>query len=243
MVAGKLAVSLIQMRVQQNPWRNAQTLEAALAGVASSDQPCELAVGVELGIAPGPVLPEQNEIYPYLGDMAARYGVYLLPGSLKIKAEEGGFYNQAPVFGPDGALLGRCNKTAPADAGPERGAVSGSGPLAFDIQEKGIRAGLLLGRDAGLSGVFRSPALAGPGLIIRMCMETDAGQEESLELNQSLAGRHGAYVVYTNATGSIGTLALVGGSQILDPEGGPLYSAGAGEAAGGAALDLGLLRP
>jgi predicted amidohydrolase len=243
MSASELRVALIQMPVGSNPWHNVQALEEGLARAASGDAPCELAVGVEFGISPGPPLPEKNEMYGYLGDMAARYGVYLLPGTAKIAADEaGGFYNQAPVFGPDGALLGRYNKMVPWDVGLERGTVPGREPLVFDIPEKGTRAGVMICFDADFPEIARDLTLSGAEVLIQLSMDPDTIPVEYGAIKQARAMENQAYYIYTNGVGEFEAFTLAGGSRIIGPESETLYSAGSDAAAGGAVLDLARLR-
>jgi len=239
----ELRVSIIQMPVGTNPWRNVQALEEGLARAASADPPCDLAVGVEFGISPGPPLPEKNEMYGYLGDMAARYGVYLLPGTAKIVADEaGGFYNQAPVFGPDGGLLGRYNKMVPWNTSLERGTIPGREPLVFDIPEKGTRAGVMICYDADFPEIARGLTLSGAELLIQLSMDPDTIPGEYGAIKQARAMENQVSFIYTNGVGQCDAFTLAGGSRILGPEGETLYSAGSGEETGGAVLDLARLR-
>jgi predicted amidohydrolase len=238
-----LQVALIQMPVQSNPWRNVQALEEGLARAAAAEPPCELAVGVEFGISPGPPLPEKNEIYGYLGDMAARYGVYLLPGSVKIAADkEGGFFNQAPVFGPDGGLLGRYNKMVPWDTSLEHGTVPGREPLVFDIPEKGTKAGVMICYDADFPEIARGLTLSGAEVLIQLSMDPDTISGEYDAIKQARALENQAYYIYTNGVGKCEGFTLAGGSRIIGPEGETLYAAGSEAATGGTSLDLARLR-
>ncbi len=243
MSASELRVSIIQMPVRSNPWRNMQALEQGLARAASGEAPIDLAVGVEFGVSPGPPLQEKNEFFGYLGDMAARYGVYLLPGSLKIAADgEGGFYNQAPVFGPDGGLLGRYDKMVPWDTSLEQGTVPGREPLVFDIPEKGTRAGVMICYDADFPEIARGLTLSGAEVLIQLSMDPDTIPGEYGAIKQARALENQAYYIYTNGVGECEGFTLAGGSRIHGPEGETLYRAGAEEETGGASLDLDRLR-
>lgn len=243
MSLNQLRAAVIQMPVQTNPWLNAQYLEKRLATAVSGEGPCHLAVGVESGICPGPPLPEINEMYGYLGDMAARYQVYLLPGSMKVAyGPQSGFLEQAPVFGPSGALLGRCNKPTSCGNSPERADVGRQEHLVFDIPEKGTRVGVLICLDTDSQETARTLARSGAEVIIQLSMDPNHFAEEHSLIRQDSAVENRVYYIWTNRVGQGDSLTLAGGSRVFDPEGEILYCAGPEATTQTVSLDLDRLR-
>lgn len=243
MSINQLRATVIQMPVQTNPWLNAQYLERRLATAVSGEDPCHLAVGVKLGICPGPPLPERNEMYGYLGDIAARYQVYLLPGSMKVTSgPQGGFLDQFPVFGPNGALLGRCNNPRPWGNSPEEADMGRREHLIFDIPEKGSRVGVLSCLDADFRETARTLARSGAEVIIQLSMDPEHLMEEYSAIRQSSAVENRVYSICTNGVGQWGSLTLAGGSRIFDPGGEMLYCAGPEATTKTVSLDLDRLR-
>ncbi len=243
MSLNQLRAAVIQMPVQTNPWLNAQYLERRLATAVSGEDPCHLAAGVKLGICPGPPLPEINEMYGYLGDMAARYQVYLLPGSMKvISGTRASFLEQAPVFGPSGALLGRCNKPTPRGNSPEGADMDRQEHLVFDIPEKGTRVGVFICPDTDSREIARNLALSGAEAIIQLCMAPHHLAEEYSAVRRGGALENRVYYLWTNGVGQWDSLTLAGGSRIFDPEGEIVYCAGQDATAPTVSLDLDRLR-
>ena len=98
------------------PWRENQAYIAArLEELMNGYHKPELVVGVEwIGMyAAGPIPgPATN----FFADLARRYGIYLIPGTMSETSPElpeGQFYNAAPIFGPDGRLIDVYRKMAP----------------------------------------------------------------------------------------------------------------------------------
>lgn len=243
MSINQLRVAVIQMPVQMNPWLNAQYLENRLATAVSEEAPCHLAVGVELGICPGPPLPERNEMFGYLGDMAARYQMYLLPGSMKVTSgPQGCFLDQFPIFGPNGALLGRCNNPRSWGNSSEGADVGRGEHLVFDIPEKGSRVGVMSCLEADLRETARTLASCGAEVIIQLSMDPPHLVEEYSAIRQGSAVENRVYYICTNGVGQWGSLILAGGSRIFDPEGKMLYCAGKEATTQTVGLDLERMR-
>lgn len=239
MSQGVLRAALIQMPSGPNPWRNASYLETCLQEAASSEPSLDLAVGVQGGISSGPPLPEMNEMLGYLGDLAAYYGIYLLPGSMRVSSGESrGYLHQVPVFGPHGTLLDRYSRVILSPEEAAEGAVPGGDYCVFDIGQKMTRVGVMLGREADYPEISRSLALCGAEVLVRICADPACPPGEQTCLDTVRAVENQAFFLRVSAVGP----GLAGGSAAIDPEAGQICRAGSEAETRTVNLDLQQLR-
>ena len=96
--------------------------------------------------------PFPNEAEAKFQAMAHQYGVWLLPGSMFEKAEDGRIYNTASVISPTGEVVTRYRKMFPFR--PYEAEVAGA---ANSVSSMCRRSGVSVCRSAMISGSLRPP--------------------------------------------------------------------------------------
>jgi N-carbamoylputrescine amidase len=177
-----------------------------------------------------------------LSDAARRHGIVLIGGSLFEKTREGRYYNTAPVFGPDGGLLGTYRKThIPEDIlyhEQHYFAPGNTGVRVFDTPFGKIA--VLICYDQWYPEAARLASLAGAELIVYPTAIGDI--DENVETNitgnwQQLwrnvqighAGANSVFVAALNRVGREDAITFWGGSFIADPSSQVLIEGGVGE--------------
>lgn len=139
-------------------------LGAALAGDAAADEARELAAMVQAAPA----------ILAAMRDAARRLGVWLLPGTLPVRREDGAVVNRAPLIAPDGRLAFQ-EKRAMTRFETERWGVSqGADPKVFDTPWG--RIGISICYDVEFPKHVRTQVEAGAWLVLApSCTDTAHG--------------------------------------------------------------------
>lgn len=221
-----LQLGIIQMPLSASTEDNVTYLEERVKELAGSDRRPELVVGVEFGVAPAQPESPAGPVMQKLAGIAARYQVYLIPGSLKLDDGKGGFYNVAPVFGPRGNLIGTYAKMVPWDTTLEKGTVPGREYLVFDLPEKDTRVGVQICFDADFPEISRAQTLLGAEVLVQLSMDPDTIPLNYNAVKTARAIENQVYYVYTNGVGDYGGMHLRGHSRVIDPEGNTIYEAG-----------------
>jgi N-carbamoylputrescine amidase len=177
-----------------------------------------------------------------LAEATQKHGVVLVGGSIFEKTREGLYYNTAPVFGPDGKLLGIYRKThIPEDIlyhEQHYFTPGDTGVRVFDTPFGKIA--VLICYDQWYPETARLAALAGAELIV---YPTAIGTiDESVEPNitgdwQQLwrnaqlghAAVNNVFVAAVNRVGREGAITFWGGSFVADPSSKVLVEGGADE--------------
>ena len=147
-----------------------------------------------------------------LSEIAKKFKIWLIPGTVCERGEDGALYNTAPVFSPDGKLVAAYRKCFPWR--PYEPYKPGDKFVVFDIPEIG-RIGLAICYDIWFPEVVRHLAWMGAEVIINPAQTStnDRAQERILLRANSIFNQ--VYMVSVNAAAPIGT----GQSMITDPEG------------------------
>ena len=177
---------------------------------------------------PGPV----EEHYQKL---AARLGIWLVPGSIYEKHSSGN-YNTTSVIAPNGDVIGRYRKMFPF-APYERGISTGTEFLVFDIPDVG-RFGVTICYDMWFPETSRTLSWMGAEVIIHPTLTNTIDRDIELSIARATAATNQCYFVDINGTGQLG----VGQSIIVGPEGDIIHQAGVGEEIMPVELDLGRVR-
>jgi predicted amidohydrolase len=159
-----------------------------------------------------------------MGEVAARCGVWLIPGSIPELGAAGRVYNTQVVLDPRGSLVAAYRKVFPWR--PYETWSSGHEFKVFDMPGAG-RAGLSICYDAWFPESARSVAWLGAEFIVNVVKTIGADRKQERILAQANAIVNQVFVVSVNAAGPVGT----GGSIVCDPEGtviGDLPTADAG---------------
>jgi len=216
-----LNVGIIQMPFSSDTAENMQYFSDRVDQLMSGYNKPELIVGVEGGIGyytpqavPGPIT-------DYYGKIAAKYGVYLIPGTMyrtDPKLPEGRFYNSAPVFNPKGEVIAVYDKMAPW-LPAEEFTEPGDHYVVFDIPEKDMKVGVTICYDSVFPEVSRNLALMGAEVIVKIAQDPYQLREIGKPIHKARAIENQCYYIATNGVGYSYNYTLYGESQIIDPEG------------------------
>jgi formamidase len=157
-----------------------------------------------------------------LGTLARSAGVWLVPGSLYERADEGGVHNTAVAISPDGDVVAAYRKCFPWQ--PYEESIPGTRLVVFDIP--GVaRIGLAICHDGAFPEVFRQLAWMGAEVVIQPTLTTTSDRDAEVILARANAIANQLYVINVNAPGPT----ALGRSVVIDPEGLVRVQAGAGE--------------
>lgn len=147
-----------------------------------------------------------------LSELAKETGLWLVPGSVYERADDGHIYNTALAISPDGEIAARYRKIFPWQ--PYEQTTPGSEFCVFDLPGIG-RAGLAICYDGSFPETARQLAWLGAEVIIHPTLTTTRDREMELVCARANAWTNQVYVVNVNAADPAG----VGASVIVDPEG------------------------
>jgi predicted amidohydrolase len=164
---------------------------------------------------PGPLTEE-------LAGIARANGVWLVPGSVFERGDEGRVHNTALVFSPEGELVAGYRKVFPWQ--PHEASDPGDRFVTFDIPELG-RLGLSICYDGSFPETCRELAWMGAEAVLQVSLTTTSDRSQELVMARANAIFNQLYVVSLNA----GSPAGLGRSLIADPEGLVRLQAGDGE--------------
>jgi predicted amidohydrolase len=233
----RFAIAAIQMRFEDGG-RNAGRMAALLETAVTRFPWVRLVVFSELAVngadlaAAEPVPGPSEEIFR---ELAARHGVWLLPGSLFEKAG-GQVYNSAVVIDPKGTVVARYRKIFPFRP-YEAGVTAGDEACVFDIPDVG-RFGVSICYDSWFPEIARTLTAMGAEVLLQPVLTDTIDRDVELSIARATAAQFQTYVVNVNGAGAGG----VGRSCIVDPSGHVLHVAGEGEAIIPIELDLAKVR-
>ena len=156
-----------------------------------------------------------------LGALARETGVWLVPGSLYERADEG-VYNTAVVLSPTGELVTTYRKCFPWQ--PYETSLPGHEVVGFEIDGVG-RIGLAICHDGVFPEVFRQLTWDGAEAIVQVSLTQTSDRDAEIVVARANAIVNQVYIVNVNAASPVGN----GRSVVVDPEGVVRYEAGAGE--------------
>ncbi|MEU6934864.1 carbon-nitrogen hydrolase family protein [Streptomyces sp. NPDC046374] len=154
--------------------------------------------------------------------LARETGLWLVPGSLFERGEDGRVYNTAVAVSPEGEVVARYRKVFPWQ--PYEKTAPGDEFTVFDLPGTG-RVGLAICYDGSFPETIRQLAWLGAEIIIQPTLTTTRDREMELVCARANAWTNQVYVVNVNASDP----AAVGASAIVDPEGIVRQQAGTGE--------------
>ncbi|MFE1883164.1 carbon-nitrogen hydrolase family protein [Streptomyces diastatochromogenes] len=157
-----------------------------------------------------------------LCELAAETGLWLVPGSVFERTDDGTVHNTALAISPQGEIAARYRKVFPWQ--PYEGAEPGHSFTVFDIPDVG-RVGLAICYDGSFPETMRQLAWLGAEVVVQPTLTTTRDREMELVCARSNAWTNQLYVVNVNASDPAG----VGTSAIVDPEGTVRQQAGTGE--------------
>ena len=144
--------------------------------------------------------------------IARKAGVWLLPGTVPERGEDGGLYNTAVVIAPDGKVAASYRKIFPWR--PFESSKPGDRFVVFDMPGVG-HIGLAICYDIWYPEVSRQLAWMGAEVIIFPAQTSTCDRAQELVLARANAIVNQVFVVSVNAAAPVGT----GQSIVVDPEG------------------------
>jgi len=154
--------------------------------------------------------------------LARELDVWLVPGSLNERGDDGRLFNTAIAINPAGEIVAKYRKIFPWR--PWEQAAIGDEIVTFDMPGKG-RVGLMICYDGWFPEVPRNLAWRGAEVILHPSATTTVDRPQEVVLARANAIVNQVFMVNVNAAGNPG----LGRSVIADPEGRVLYEAGTGE--------------
>ncbi|MET3287616.1 UNVERIFIED_CONTAM: putative amidohydrolase [Brevibacillus sp. OAP136] len=238
-----LNLGIIQMAVSQNHQENLEKIESMVEMLMQSFHKPEIIVGVEFGVSETTADTIPGAITDFLGSLAKKHGVYLIPGSLPERAEglpDGSFHNTAPVFNPQGEMIAVYRKMCPWY--PAEESVPGQEYVVFEIPEKDVTIGVQICYDIMFYELSRNLALQGAEVIINLAMDPDPLYLPYRTMPIARAVENQAYFIHTNGVGGGFGSSLYGHTMVVNPEAKILWEGGSAESACTVTLDLDLVR-
>lgn len=154
--------------------------------------------------------------------LAKETGLWLVPGSVYERADDGKVYNTAIAVSPLGEVAAIYRKVFPWQ--PYEKTTPGNEFVVFDIP--GVtRVGLAICYDGSFPETARQLAWLGAEVIVQPTLTTTRDREMELICARANAWTNQVFVVNVNAADPAG----VGASCIVDPEGAVRQQSGAGE--------------
>lgn len=147
-----------------------------------------------------------------LAELAGDLGIWLVPGSVCERGDDGLLYNTAVVFSPEGQLVASYRKIFPWR--PYEPYEPGDRFVVFDIPGTG-RMGFSICYDAWFPETTRHLAWMGAEVVLNLVKTTTADRAQELVLARANAIVNQVFVVSVNCAGPIGR----GQSLVVDPEG------------------------
>jgi formamidase len=231
-----LSVAALQISpVERDPEATLAVLAERVRAVRAAVPHVQLVLLPELHLsAPPPILEEHSGFATEvavpipgptteaLSRIARDAEVWLVPGSLYERADDGRIHNTALAFAPDGELVARYRKVFPWE--PHETTAAGGEFVTFDVPGVG-RVGLAICYDGSFPETFRQLAWMGAEAVLQVNLTTTSDREQELVMARANSIFNQLYVVSLNASAPAG----VGRSVIVDPEGLVRVSAGSGE--------------
>ena len=154
--------------------------------------------------------------------LAARTGLWLIPGSMLERAADGKLYNTSPVIDPAGHVIARYRKMFPFR--PYEKEVSGGTEFCvFDVPGAG-RFGVSNCYDMWFPETTRTLAALGAEVILHPTMTDTIDREVELSIARASSVQNQVYFFDINGVGDAG----VGRSIVCDPSGNVLHQSQVG---------------
>ncbi len=143
---------------------------------------------------------------------AQRHSVWLIPGSMFEKAEDGRTYNTSVVINPDGEIVARYRKMFPFRPYEEDEVAAGTEFCVFDVHGVG-RFGLSICYDIWFPETTRQLTSQGVEVLLHPVLTGTADRDAELAIARATAAQFQCYVFDVNGLGAGG----VGRSCVVAP--------------------------
>lgn len=155
--------------------------------------------------------PFPNDDLARFQEKARRYKIWLIPGSMFRKLEDGRIMNSSVVIDPDGEIIATYDKMFPFRP-YEEGISAGSGFCLFDVPDVG-RFGLSICYDMWFPETTRQLTSQGVEVLLHPVLTGTTDRDAELAIARATAAQFQCYVFDVNGLGAGG----VGKSLVVDP--------------------------
>ncbi|PPB79827.1 putative amidohydrolase [Albidovulum inexpectatum] len=167
---------------------------------------------------------------------ARRHGVWLLPGSMFEKCEDGAIRNTAVVINPQGEIVAKYSKLFPF-LPYEQGVAPGTEFCVFDVPEVG-RFGVSICYDIWFPEVTRQLTAMGAEVLLNPVLTGTTDRDAELAIARATAAQFQIYVFAVNGLSAGG----VGRSIVVDPAANILHQSAGQEEMFPIEVDMDLVR-
>jgi predicted amidohydrolase len=167
---------------------------------------------------------------------SAKYGVWLIPGTVFERGADGNLYNTASVIDPSGTVVKRYRKMFPFRP-YEHDVTSGQEFCVFDVPDVG-RFGLSICYDMWLPETTRTLTAMGAEVLLHPVLTGTIDRDVELAIARATAAQFQCYVFDINGLDAGG----IGRSCVVDPSGTMLAQAGGSSETLPLEVDLGRVR-
>lgn len=181
-------------------------------------------------------LPAENDAVEKFCEAARRHKVWLVPGSMFVKSEDGRIFNNSVVINPDGDVVARYSKMFPFRP-YEAGIAAGTDFCVFDVPEVG-RFGLSICYDIWFPETTRQLTSQGVEVLLHPVLTGTTDRDAELAIARATAAQFQCYVFDVNGLGAGG----VGKSCVIDPAATVLHQSGGQEDMFPIEIDLSMVR-
>ena len=180
--------------------------------------------------------PFPNAVLDTFREDARRHGVWLIPGSLFEKAEDGRIYNTSVVINPAGEVVAKYRKMFPFRP-YESEVEAGTEFCVFDVPEVG-RFGLSICYDIWFPETTRQLTSQGVEVLLHPVLTGTSDRDAELAIARATAAQFQCYVFDVNGLGAGG----VGRSCVIDPSATVIHQSAGQEDLFPFEIDLDLVR-
>jgi predicted amidohydrolase len=163
------------------------------------------------GPLPKFALPFENDTLAAFREDARRHNIWLIPGSMFEKDEDGRIYNTSVVINPEGEVVARYRKMFPFRP-YEANVEAGTEFCAFDVPGVG-RFGLSICYDMWFPETTRQLTSQGVEVLLHPVLTGTTDRDAELAIARATAAQFQCYVIDVNGLGAGG----VGRSCVVDP--------------------------
>jgi deaminated glutathione amidase len=180
--------------------------------------------------------PFPNDAEKRFQDLARKYRIWLIPGSMFERAEDGRIYNTSSVIDPDGNIVSRYRKMFPFR--PYEAEIAGGTEFCvFDVPEVG-RFGLSICYDIWFPETTRQLTALGAEVLLHPVLTGTTDRDAELAIARATAAQFQCYVIDVNGLGAGG----VGKSCVVSPSAHVLHQSGGQEDMFPVEVDFDLVR-
>lgn len=231
-----LSIAALQLELENA--NNLQRIKAEVDAVVTRFPWVQMVITGELsgfGFAKEAACELPGEPEQFFCDLAARHGIWLIPGSLYEKRGDD-IFNTLSVIDPDGSVVARYQKMFPFFP-YEMGVTPGSEFVVFDIP--GVcKCGVSICYDGWFPETTRALACMGAEVILHPTLTNTIDRDAELAIARASAVSNQCFFVDVNAAGRLGN----GRSIVAGPGGDIIYQAGESREIIALQLDLQYLR-